>query len=485
VKLSELFAGLGEAEIHGLHYDSRKIKAGFVFFAVPGFKEDGTKYLPQAFASGAALAVVQKGHPVPSEFMERCFFVEDVRKAMADAAYRFHGRPTDKLKLFGITGTKGKTSTTYLLDSILQVSGIPSALLGTVECRHPGAHFPSERTTMESLDLQGFLADAVKHGAKNVAMEVSSHALSLDRVRNCQFDGALFTNLSEDHLDFYDGMESYFQAKKLLFTNFLKSGGVGAINIEDSYGARLANELKLPLIRFGIRSGDLYTEELSISDKGIRCNFKSARFGSIPIRSDLVGEFNVLNLLGAAALALGAGFSQEVVSRGIANLRAFPGRLERVPSSQPFSVFVDFAHQGQALDNVLRSLRPLCKGKLVVVFGAGGDRDPARRTQLGSVAARLADYSYITSDNPRTEDPAKIIAAVEAAFLQSGGRAEQKTIEPDRKSAIRKALEAAKAGDIICIAGKGHETGQIIGRTVHPFDDRVEAALVLRELEAR
>lgn len=485
MKLSALLPGAPEIEVKGLHYDSRKLTAGFVFFAVPGFKEDGAKYLPAAFSAGAAYAVVSEASSVPNEFLGKCFRVKDVRKALSDAAAKFYGEPAKKLKLYGVTGTKGKTSSTYLMDSILSASGVPTALLGTVECRHPGAQFPSERTTMESLDLQRFLADAAAHGAKTAAMEVSSHALSLDRVRNCKFDGALFTNLSEDHLDFYDGMESYFQAKKLLFTEFLKAGGAAVANAEDAYGARLLKEVSLPWVSYGLHTGSVRPENLKISDRGIRFTVASEKWGKFPVESELVGEFNALNLLGVIALALASGISPEAIVLGVKNMRSFPGRLERVSTTLPFSVFVDFAHQGQALDNVLRSLRPLCKGRLVVVFGAGGDRDPARRTQLGSVAARLADFSYVTSDNPRTEDPAKIIAAVEAAYLQAGGRPERKMVEPDRKNAIRAALSAASAGDIICIAGKGHETGQIIGTKVFPFDDRIEAAAVLRELEAR
>lgn len=474
-----------DPEVGGLQYDSRKVAPGEVFFAVPGFKEDGAKYIAQAFSSGAVAAVVGQGSSIPEEYASKCAAVTDVRKALAEASTVFFGEPAKKLRLYGVTGTKGKTSTTYLIDSILSADGGGTALLGTVECRHPGGSWPSVRTTMESLDLQRFLSEAAAHGAKRVAMEVSSHALSLHRVWGCSFDGALFTNLSEDHLDFYGGMESYFQAKALLFREpYLKPGGIAAANCEDAFGERLVRELPGPWLTFGIRKGDVHAEKIDMDQNGIRCLVNAGRFGRFPVQSNLVGEFNLRNILGATAIALGAGIDPSVIAMGIAGLKTFPGRLERVPTQLPFSVFVDFAHMGNALENVLQTLRPMCRGRLIVVFGAGGDKDPARRSQLGTVAARLADFSIITSDNPRTEDPNKIMAAVDEAYLKAGGEAGRRVIRPDRREAIREAVSMARSGDIVCIAGKGHETGQIVGTTVFPFDDRIEAAEALRAREA-
>lgn len=474
-----------DPEICGIQYDSRKVGPGEVFFAVPGFKEDGTKYLGQAFAAGAAAAVVEGRARIPADYSSKCVPTENVREALADASARFFGEPAKKLRMFGITGTKGKTSTTYLVESILSAGAGQTALLGTVECRHPGGSKPSERTTMESLDLQRFLSEAVMHGAKQVAMEVSSHALSLHRVRNCVFDGALFTNLSPDHLDFYGDMESYFQAKTLLFQPpYLKPEGVAVANCEDPYGERLIREVSAPWLTYGLRKGDVRAESFTVDARGIRCVVDAGKFGRFSIQSSLVGEFNLRNILAATALALGAGIPSANIVAGISSLSSFPGRLERIPTRLPFSVFVDFAHMGHALENVLRTLRPMCRGRLIVVFGAGGDKDPARRTQLGTVAAQLADFAFITSDNPRSEDPNKIIAAIDSAFLGAGGVEKRRIIQPDRRKSIWNAIAAAQAGDIVCIAGKGHETGQIVGNTVLPFDDRIEAADALRAREA-
>lgn len=472
-----------DVKVAGLHYDSRRIEPGFVFFAVPGFKEDGAKYLPAAFANGAVAAVVEKGAAVPAEFRDRCQEVGSVRRALAEAAAAFYEFPAQRLALFGVTGTKGKTSSTYLLEAVLRESGKKTALVGGVQCWHPGARFDSKLTTMESLDLQKFLSDAVNAGAEVAVLEVSSHALSLDRVWGCQFQGVLFTNLHEDHLDFYGSMEPYFAAKELLFrAPYRGPGTVAVANLDSAYGTRLVAECPGKWNTFGKNKGDFPVTHSEYSEAGVRLEIDAGSCGKVKIDSQLFGAFNEQNVAGVAVLALALGYPVETIQRGIASLPAVPGRVERVPTSLPFSVFVDYAHMGPALENVLTSLRPFCKGALSVVVGAGGDRPLERRTGLGAAAARLADFTVITSDNPRTEDPRKIISAVEKAFLDAGGGPYQ--IEPDRRAAIRLALQKAKPGDIICIAGKGHESGQTIGTDTVPFDDRVEAAAALRELEA-
>jgi UDP-N-acetylmuramoyl-L-alanyl-D-glutamate--2,6-diaminopimelate ligase len=410
--------------------------------------------------------------------------VPDVRAAMADAAVVFYDHPASRLKLFGITGTKGKTSTAYLLESILRAGGEKTAVLGTVECRHPGRSYPSHHTTLEAIDLQRFLAEAIEHGATAAVMEVSSHALSLDRVRGCVFDGVAFTNLSPDHMDFYKEMGPYYEAKRMLFEpRYRKPGGVAAANADDEYGRRLMAECPGPWIAYGHANGDFRVAEAKVEERGATVTLESARFGRLKLDSQLGGAFSFLNIAAAAALALGAGIPAAAVQKGVAALNGVPGRLERVPTTLPISVFVDFAHTGLALENVLRALRPVCRGRLFVLFGAGGDKDPARRTTQGRISAELADFSVITSDNPRSEDPLKIIAAIEAAHRAAGGK--NFLVEPDRRAAIRAALTQAKAGDVFCLAGKGHETGQIVGDQVFPFDDRVEAAAVLRELEQK
>lgn len=485
VKLSVLIKSKPgfDPEVSGLQYDSRKVQAGDLFFAVPGFLEDGAKYLSDAFSRGAVAAVVKEGVAVPPEFAGKCIFASDIRIAMAEVAGRFFGHPAKKVKLYGVTGTKGKTSTAYLLESIFRAAGQRTAILGTVECRHPGRTYPSHHTTREAIDLQQFLAECVEEKVESVVLEVSSHALSLHRVAGCEFDGVIFTNLSPDHMDFYKTMEPYFEAKKLLFLPpYRKDRALAAINSDDEYGRRLLAEAPGIAVSFGKEPADLSIESSGVKDAGAWIDLRTNEFGLIHLQSQIPGEFTFLNIAAAASMGLGAGCGVDAVKKGIANLTGVPGRLERVPTKMPFSVFVDFAHSGHALENVLSALRSVCRGKLIVVFGAGGDKDPARRTTQGKVAAHRADFSVITSDNPRTEDPLKIIAAIESSFKDSGGK--HYLVEPDRRQAIRKALLMAADGDVICLAGKGHETGQIIGNEVIPFDDREEASIVLRERES-
>lgn len=484
IKLAELLPGttVPDLKVSGLHYDSRQVKTGYVFFAVSGFKEDGAKYLPAAFAQGAVAAIVQAGTKVPPALQDLCYEVPNVRRALAEAAAAFYDFPARKLALFGVTGTKGKTSSTFLLEAILRAAGRKTALVGGVQCWHPGARIDSKLTTMESLDLQRFLAEAVEAGAEAAVLEVSSHALSLDRVWGCEFQGLAFTNLYPDHLDFYAGLEEYFRAKQLLFqAPYRGENTVAVSNLDQPHGARLVQECPGRWVTFGKNRGDFQVVQSDFSESGVKLTLQTPAKEKIAIESQLFGAFNEQNVAGVAVLALALGFSSETIQRGIASLPAVPGRVERVLSSLPFSIFVDYAHMGPALENVLTSLRPFCRGSLRLVVGAGGDRPVERRTGLGSAAAKLADFTVITSDNPRSEDPLQIIAAVEKSFLSSGGKRYQ--LEPDRKKAIRLALEGAQAGDIVCIAGKGHESGQTVAGKTFPFDDRIEAAAILRELE--
>ncbi len=493
-KISELVPGTSYAgEASGLHYDSRKVEPGFLFFAVPGFKEDGTAYVASALGKGAVAAVVKQGSAVPPEHKSKCIEVSDVRRALAEASAEFYDHPSRKLKLYGVTGTKGKTSSVYILEAIFRAAGRQTALMGTVEVRHPGRRAYSEKTTMESLDLQSFLSEAVNSGSDTMLMEVSSHALSLYRVWGLVFEGVLFTNLSEDHLDFYGDMETYFQSKKLLFGPPYRRGDTIAItNKDEPYGVRIVKECPGRWLTFGSKEGNEKSEfkgQLDFEISNVKMTARQNSFtlsgpgiGCLELTSRLVGDFSVPNAAGAAALALCAGLGADAVRIGVADAYV-PGRLDQVETRLPFTVFIDYAHMGHALENVLGSLRRLCTGKLIVVFGAGGDRPPDRRTQMGSVAARLADVSVITSDNPRSEDPLKIIAVIEGAFRAAGGK--ECLVEPDRKKAIALALERARDGDIVCIAGKGHETGQLIAGQIFPFDDRAEAAAALRELEKK
>lgn len=495
MKLRELVPSASfDAEVSGVCCDSRKIKKGDLFFAVPGFKTKGSQFVESAFVAGASAAVVDSVLEVPESFRSRCVEVGDVRKAMAEAGAKFYGNPSQQLLMVGVTGTKGKTSTTFLVDSILREAGYRVALLGTVLCRHPGRSFEAERTTMESLDLQKFLREAVDAGANAAVLEVSSHALTLHRVGGCAFDGVAFTNLSEDHLDFHGTMDAYFSAKAALFSEYAveKNGRrtVGAANLDDSWGRKIPARARTRTVGYSRSPGsDVSGPGLCAGATGIHGEVTLTGGVRLRLESPLVGDFNISNILAAVAVCHGLEVAPEAIARGIRNLAGVSGRLERVPTTLPFQVFVDFAHMGHALENVLNSLRPVCRGRLVAVFGAGGDRDPARRQQLGSVAARLADHSVITSDNPRSEPPAKIMDAVEAAYLQElaarPGLKDQRSYirVEDRRAAIERALMEARPGDVICLAGKGHETGQIIAGKTYPFDDREEAAKVLRRLE--
>jgi UDP-N-acetylmuramoyl-L-alanyl-D-glutamate--2,6-diaminopimelate ligase len=336
---------------------------------------------------------------------------------------------------------------------------------------------------MESLDLQAFLAGAVVHGTDVVIMEISSHALSLDRSWGLEFDGVLFTNLSEDHLDFYGDMEHYFVSKKLLFSPpYRRADTIAVTNMDEVYGGRVARECAGRWLTFGTAKGDYRMLKVETTATYNKFTLEGPGIGPLELRTRLVGDFSIPNAAGAAVLALGAGIPPDAIRQGAAEAYV-PGRLDQVPTKLPFSVFIDYAHMGHALENVLQSLRRICTGKLTVVFGAGGDRPPDRRTQMGKVAAQRADFSVITSDNPRSEDPAKILATIEGAFKAAGGS--QYLVEPDRRAAIVYALRNAKAGDVICIAGKGHETGQIVGAQTFPFDDKAEAAAALRDLEGK
>jgi UDP-N-acetylmuramoyl-L-alanyl-D-glutamate--2,6-diaminopimelate ligase len=483
-KLSELLPGATKltTTVRGLQYDSRKVEPGHVFFAVPGFKEDGAKYINTAFNQGAVAAVVKRGTRLPDEYKDLCIEVDDVRLALAEASSIFYGHPARKLKLYGVTGTKGKTSSVYILDAIFRAAGKRTALLGTVEVRHPGMKKYSEKTTMESLDLQAFLAGAVVNGAEVAIMEVSSHALSLHRTWGLVFDGVLFTNLSEDHLDFYGDMEHYFVAKKLLFSPpYRRADTIAVTNKDEPYGARIARECAGRWLTFGEKEGDYRIKNAEVTAHNNRFTLEGPG-GAIELKSRLVGSFSLPNAAGAAVLALGSGIGTDAVRQGVAEAYV-PGRLDQVETRLPFSVFVDYAHMGHALDVVLTSLRGLCTGKLICVVGAGGDRPPDRRTQLGRVAALRADFTVFTNDNPRSEDPLKILATMEASFKAAGGK--NYKVEPDRRKAIALAVAAAGPGDVICIAGKGHEHGQIVNGVVTPFDDKAEAAMALREMEKK
>lgn len=486
-KLGDLAAAAGDllvrvhgdssVEITGLAYDSRRASAGTLFFCVPGATTDGHLYAFPAVEAGAAGLVVERPQITGVPEIE----VTDSRRAMARMAAAFYGHPADDLLLLGVTGTNGKTTTAFLLDSVLRAAGKSPGLIGTIETRVGGVPRPGVRTTPESLDLHALFAEMRAAGADSVAMEVTSHALALHRVEGVRFAAAAFTNLSQDHLDFHASMEDYFEAKRSLFTE----GRVqhAAVNIDDVFGRRLVEEAGVPVTGFGLaREADVRAEEVALGPHGIAFTLVSPQ-GEAKIQSTLVGAFNVSNCLATAATAHVAGIGLAEIASGIRSLPAVPGRLEAIDAGQPFGVVVDYAHTPDSLDNVLRAARGLVRGggRLLCLFGCGGDRDRGKRPLMGAVAARLSDYVIVTSDNPRSEDPDAIIAEIlEGVAAHRSGGADHVT--PDRAAAIAHAVRAARRGDVVVVAGKGHETGQQFADRTIPFDDRAVARAALAEL---
>lgn len=482
---------LENPEIASITLDSRKAKHGALFFAIRGFLVDGRNFLSDAFSRGAAAAVVDSLDGIEPKFRARCLLVHDARIELARASATFFNHPTRNLLVFGVTGTNGKTSCSHILASILRAAGHTPALMGTVERSYLGRRELSDHTTQESVEIQHFLSDALKAGATAAVIEVSSHALSLSRVLECEFDAVLFNNLDMDHQDFYSGIEPYYEAKRLLFTSFNSANSkkklIGVSNVDDRYGRRLVDEAKIPVFTFGMRDAQYSARDLQIGAAGIDGDISTPDAGKITVHSRLAPtRFNRYNITACAALAHAAGISAQAISKGIVDLSEVPGRLTRVPNTLGFSVFVDFAHSGPKLHSVLAALKEICAGKLIAVFGAGGDKDPLRRVKMGEAAAELADITVVTTDNPRSEDPDKIISAIvtswnaHAAKISSPGILH---VESDRARAIAKALQMAHKDDIVCIAGKGHEEGQIVKDKVFPFNDAAVAAQVVRELE--
>jgi len=464
-------AVLGSAdpvEVRDLAYDARAVTPGAAFFAVPGEWADGHQFAEEAVANGAAVLVVERAvQPAVPQLV-----VPSARAAMATAADVFFGEPTRDLEVAGVTGTSGKTTTAFLLHSVLEAAGRKPGLLGTVESRVGGDVRPVVRTTPEAIDLQRTFREMLDAGDRSVALEASSHASVLHRLDRVRFDALVFTNLSQDHLDFHPSMEEYFAAKRRLFTG--AAPPPAAVNIGDVRGRNLAEELadmnRAPLVTYGL------TPDAEIRPESLELGPTGARFtaGGFEIRSQLRGRFNVENVLGVVAAGILLDIEEEAIAAGIAALEGVPGRFEAVDEGQPFSVVVDYAHKPDALDNVLRTARELADGRVVLVFGAGGDRDRQKRPLMGKVARDLADVVIVTSDNPRSEDPLAIIQDV----LQGTGTDVE--IDPDRRSAIGRAIEVAAPGDVVVIAGKGHEQGQEVGGEKLPFDDRVVAREALR-----
>jgi UDP-N-acetylmuramoyl-L-alanyl-D-glutamate--2,6-diaminopimelate ligase len=488
VTLRELLAGatiesavpesVANADVRGLEYDSRKVEPGYLFFAFSGARVDGREFAAEAMAKGA-IAVMSE-LPQPEGFDAAWIRVQHGRRALALVARAFYGNLDGRIALTGITGTNGKTTTGFLIDSILRAAGKTTALVGTIEYRLGSEVLPATNTTPESLDVHRLLARLDSIGGTYATMEVSSHALALGRVYGLEFHTAVFTNLTRDHLDFHRTMEDYFAAKRLLFAGL---GGAApryaVINRDDEWGRKLqtTGQSQSEVLWYG------FSADARLKPRHIHSNFNGLRFEVVhdkarfEIRSPLIGKINVYNILAACGAGMTYQFPPEIIARGIAACAGVPGRFERVDEGQPFAVVVDYSHTDDALKNAISVARNLSPKRIVTVFGCGGDRDRAKRPIMGQVAAELSDLVIVTSDNPRSEDPLQIINDVMVGVR----RADTKTIvEPDRAAAIRKAIEQANAGDLVLIAGKGHETYQIFrDRTIH-FDDREVAREVLR-----
>jgi UDP-N-acetylmuramoyl-L-alanyl-D-glutamate--2,6-diaminopimelate ligase len=453
-------------EIAELAYDSRAVRPGTLFFCVSGFARDGHEFAPDAVERGAAALVVERplGLGVPE------VIVASVREAMATAAARFNGDPTAKLAVVGITGTNGKTTTAFLVRSLLEADGRQTGLLGTVKSVIGGLEHPVERTTPEAIDLQRTFQTMVEAGDVACAMEVSSHALALHRTDAVQFAAAIFTNITRDHLDFHETMEKYFDAKRRLFA---AKDAIALVNIDDAYGARLATELEDPVTFALDRAAAYRATEVQTGLSGSSFTVTTPD-GATSMRSPLRGRFNVYNVLGALAATHALGVPLEIAAQAIRTAGQVPGRFEPVEEGQQFAVLVDYAHTPDSLENVLLAARALSEGRLHVVFGCGGDRDRGKRPVMGKIARRLADRVIVTSDNPRSEDPEAII---EEILVGTGPDVEHNA---DRREAIAEAISGAGPGDVVVIAGKGHEQGQEFedGHKI-PFDDVAVAREVL------
>jgi UDP-N-acetylmuramoyl-L-alanyl-D-glutamate--2,6-diaminopimelate ligase len=466
-----------ELRIRQVTNDSRKVEAGALFVAIHGVATDGNLFATDAAARGA-VAILSEG-AAPGEWPREVAWlqVSEARKALALASANFFGKPTQALKLVGVTGTNGKTTTTSLIDSILRASGAKTGLFGTIAYRTPLGEHPAPNTTPESVDLQNFFAEIRDGGGAYATLEASSHALAMDRLWGCHFAVAVFTNLTRDHIDYHKTFENYFEAKRRLF----EGTGAGApdvsvINTDDDWGKKLAG-LGKPTLTYGLQNGvDLKARKFQLNFKGLNFSAQTPN-GPIQVESSLVGRINVYNILAAIGAGIGLGMSNAVIENGIRNLHAVSGRFERVDLGQPFFVIVDYAHTDDALENLIRTARELnTKGRIITVFGCGGSRDRTKRPIMGELSGRLSDLSILTSDNPRQEDPLKIISDVVVGMQKSGGKY---LIEPDRAKAIHLGIDEARAGDIVLLAGKGHEDYQIFAdHTIH-FDDREEAKKAL------
>lgn len=468
-----------EVEVKGLATNSWACQPGDLFIGMPGTRVDGGNFWPSAIAAGAVAALVSPNVKLPDDFQEACVIpLADMNHACAAVAAAFYGYPAEKLKLVGVTGTNGKTTTSHLIEFLLSQAQAPTALIGTLYTRWPGYQQPAVHTTPFAVELQQQLAAAVAAGCQFGVMEVSSHALAQDRVRGCPFAAAVFTNLTQDHLDFHATLDDYFAAKARLFSpTYLQ--GRAIVNFDDPYGQRLIAQLHREQVwsySTSSAAADLWTSELVYEPTGVRGLIHTPQ-GQAHFHSPLVGQFNVANLLAATGAVLHLGLDLELIVQSLSQFYGVPGRMEQVQiqPDQDISVIVDYAHTPDSLENMLRAARPFIKGQMICVFGCGGDRDRTKRPQMGEIAASLADQVVVTSDNPRTENPQQILQDILAGVPDSV----KPMVQADRRTAICTAILQAQSGDGVLIAGKGHEDYQILGTEKIHFDDREEARSAL------
>lgn len=482
--LSELIKGLEiktedlrDINVSGISYDSRNVRQEDIFVAIRGFKDNGGNYIKEAIRKGAVAVLSEEELEIEGIVNLRCI---DVRKGLALISDRFFGHPSSKLKVIGVTGTNGKTTTTYLLRSIFSTAGKKTGLIGTINYLIDENCIPASNTTPESRDLQEMLSKMVDKNIDIVVMEVSSHAVVLSRIEGIEYQAGVFTNFSQDHLDFHGDMETYFSAKRRFFENLsqqIKKPWV-VFNIDDSRGEEIKRASgDCPSISYGISTGDIYTSNIVLHQNGISfyIHWKTEK---IPIEVKLPGRHNVYNALSAFATAFIQDISPDVIRDGLMRVQSVDGRFEKIEAGQPFSVIIDYAHTPEALERLLLTTKEIITGKLILIFGCGGDRDKKKRPIMGAIGSKLADHTILTSDNPRTEEPEAILSEIEKGIIPDRS---YEVIE-DRREAIRKGCLIAKSGDCVLIAGKGHENYQILGTKRIPFDDREIALEILREL---
>lgn len=473
-KLSELCSCLKEytscdfveREVCGISHDSRKIKKGYVFVAIKGHKVDGHNFIATAIEKGAAALVVEKRTEATPRIPQ--IVVPHTRPALAVMSNWFYGEPSAQMSVIGITGTNGKTTTSYFTKSIIESAGNKTGLIGTIQYQIGGRVIPAQETTPESVELHGYFAEMLKSGIRYAVIEVSSHALSQYRVEGVCFRSAIFTNLSVEHLDYHTDIRNY-RTEKLKLVKGLSPDAFAILNADDNASKHFAECTKSQVVWYGIKKKNAdVTAEIQQEDVNTTQILLNSPWGKIPINLNLIGKHNVYNALAAAANGLALGFTLDTVRTGIESLKTVPGRLERIDCGQDYAVYVDFAHTHQALQLVLRTLREVAKGRIILVFGCGGDRDRKKRSKMGHVAEKYSDLFWITSDNPRSEDPNHIIREI-----QKGVKKESCfRVQADRRTAIEEAISEATGGDVVIIAGKGHEQNQIAKGVTISFDDR-------------